>query len=169
MLWGEESARKRIARARAKGTAKTGDLDREMKERKLKAGASQRNPLAAMKKEQGVVGATDMEFNPNFINGTGAGADGMPASLGDAVLSATKPPPQEMWSAFQQAFMVRPPRRYPSRLPCSGDICAHIKRRRAPAVIEPLWYPRPILPSLPPTNPSLCRPNSALSRRCRRR
>lgn len=106
VLWNEESARKRIARARAKGTSKSHELDKELKERN-KRQSSQRNPMAAaMKKEGKVTGATDMEFNPSFIAGGAPGGSGgwdASASISEAVLSSTKPPPQELWCVAHDA------------------------------------------------------------------
>lgn len=108
VLWNEESTRKKIARLRAKGTSKSGDLDRELRDRKSK-GLGGKGGVS--RRDTAVVGATDTEFNPLFINAgangeAGAPGEAPPASLLDAVASASRPPPQELWTAFQQAYMA---------------------------------------------------------------
>ena len=123
VLWSEEDTRKKIARLRARGSSKSLDFDKELKHAKNKMASSAKH-LA--KKDAAVVGATDTEFNPLFINSGGAaGEDGVPpASLGDAISASSKPPPPELWSAFQSVSSATDPlRQSTSVLSTSG--CRH--------------------------------------------
>ena len=108
VLWNEESTRKKIARLRAKGSHKSMELDRELKDHKLKRGSTKGLSGGLAQKESAPVGATDIEFNPLMLSQQGAFGDGgaAPSNLIDALSANSSAPPPEMWGAFKQAFIT---------------------------------------------------------------